>query len=66
MEERVTFSFGEKRSPLVTREYSRDFNEFRWEDQTTEVEGEGRVSSREEGSKKKDKNGNYDIKGSLG
>lgn len=27
---------------------------------------EGRVSSREKGGKKKDKNGNYDIKGSLG
>lgn len=38
-----------KESPLVTREYSRDFNEFRW------VEYRG-------GLERKDKNGNYDIK----
>lgn len=64
MEERVSSPSREKRSPLVTREYSRDFNEFRWEDQT--AGGKGRISSGEEGGKKKDKNGNYDIKGSLG
>lgn len=68
MEERVSSPSREKRSPLVTREYSRDFNEFRWEDQTAREGGEreGQVSSREEESKKTDKNGNYDIKGSLG
>lgn len=65
MKEGVTSSFEEKRSPLVTREYSRDFNEFRWENQTAMV---GRQWELGEGGKgkRKDKNGNYDIKGSLG